>query len=397
MIREAAAAIAKMQRRLRKAQAQHDALVDEVRTLDMRVQRLLATVRSQRPPALVDIAVNLTDPMFRGCGAAAAAAAARPLLPTRPPGGSVYRGKERHADDMDDVLGRAREAGVARMLVTGTSAEDSAAALALCRDVSGRHGIGVACTVGCHPTNAAAFVADAARAMASIRATVAEGRAEGAVAALGECGLDYARLEFAPKGDQLACFEAQLDLAAELRLPLFLHLRDAGDDFVRLVAPRAAALVGGVVHSYDGTPELARELLALGLFIGINGCSLRTPENCATVAGLPLDRLMLETDAPWCDMRPTHASHPHVRTHPELAKKPDKFNRGMGVKGARARAGGLRAGRLTGAGRQAATSRRWWSRWRRPWRRSRAPPWPRWPRRRPQTPTRSSSGASPWP
>ena len=93
MISAAAAAIAKMQRRLRKAQAQHDALVDEVRTLDMRVQRLLATVRSQRPPALVDIAVNLTDPMFRGCGAAAAAAAARPLPPTPPPAAAYTAGR----------------------------------------------------------------------------------------------------------------------------------------------------------------------------------------------------------------------------------------------------------------------------------------------------------------
>jgi len=76
-----------------------------------------------------------------------------------------------------------------------------------------------------------------------------------------------------------------------------------------------------------------RELVAMGLYIGINGCSLKTEENLAVVAEIPLDSLMIETDAPWCDIRPTHASHKHTKTKFEVVNKPEKWASGKGVKG----------------------------------------------------------------
>lgn len=63
---------------------------------------------------------------------------------------------------------------------------------------------------------------------------------------------------------------------------------------------------GGVVHSFTGTVDEMRELMDLGLYIGINGCSFKTAENCAVVKEIELSRLMLETDGPWCEVRPTH-------------------------------------------------------------------------------------------
>lgn len=63
---------------------------------------------------------------------------------------------------------------------------------------------------------------------------------------------------------------------------------------------------GAVVHSFTGSVEEMRELAGLGLYIGINGCSFKTAENCAVVAEVPLDRLMIETDGPWCEVRPSH-------------------------------------------------------------------------------------------
>jgi TatD DNase family protein len=99
------------------------------------------------------------------------------------------------------------------------------------------------------------------------------------VVALGECGLDYARLEFCPKEVQLEFFERQLEMAAVTKLPMFLHLRDAGDDFITLMRKHRSQITGGVVHSFDGSAELATEILALDLSIGINGCSLRESVN----------------------------------------------------------------------------------------------------------------------
>jgi TatD DNase family protein len=131
--------------------------------------------------------------------------------------------------------------------------------------------------------------------------------------AFGEFGLDYDRLHYCPKDIQLHSFAAQLQLAASLtpQLPLFLHSRAAHADFVRLLkeafGPQLERLEkGGVVHSFTGTVEEMRELMSLGLYIGINGCSFKTAENCAVVKEVELDRLMIETDGPWCEVRPSH-------------------------------------------------------------------------------------------
>jgi TatD DNase family protein len=131
--------------------------------------------------------------------------------------------------------------------------------------------------------------------------------------AFGEFGLDYDRLHYCSKEVQLHSFAAQLTLAASLtpQLPLFLHSRAAHADFVRLLqdafGPRLERLErGGVVHSFTGTAEEMRELMGLGLYIGINGCSFKTVENCEVVREVRLDRLMIETDGPWCEVRPTH-------------------------------------------------------------------------------------------
>lgn len=131
--------------------------------------------------------------------------------------------------------------------------------------------------------------------------------------AFGEFGLDYDRLHYCSKSLQLHSFSNQLSLAASLRpqLPLFLHSRAAHADFVACLkaafGDRLERLEkGGVVHSFTGTAEEMAELMDLGLFIGLNGCSFKTAENCEVAKSVRLDRLMLETDGPWCEVRPSH-------------------------------------------------------------------------------------------
>ena len=157
---------------------------------------------------LIDIGANLTDPMYQG----------------------TYNGKARHEPDYDLVLERAAAAGVERVIVTGGTLEESRRALALAAQ-SER----LACTVGVHPTRCGEFEAGAGPEahLRALRGVVASGR--GKVVAIGECGLDYDRLQFCDRATQLKYFELQFRLAEETGLPMFLHNRNTGGDFARVV------------------------------------------------------------------------------------------------------------------------------------------------------------------
>jgi TatD DNase family protein len=194
-------------------------------------------------------------------------------------------------------------------------------------------------TVGVHPCAAKRFdeFPEGPTAMLEqLRRLATESAARGHTVAFGEIGLDYDRLYLTPKEQQLKYFEAQLDLAVELHLPLFLHMRAAADDFGRLLRPRLSKLPkGGLVHSFTGSLEEMRDLVSLGLDIGVNGCSLKTEENLAVVREIPLEHLQIETDGPWCEIRPSHASHKLLEGAAVMPKalKKERFVAGSMVKG----------------------------------------------------------------
>lgn len=162
----------------------------------------------------------------------------------------------------------------------------------------------------------------------------------GKVVAVGECGLDYDRLNLCDRATQLRQFAPQLCLATRFDLPLFLHSRAAHADFVATIKAHGTPL-RGVVHSHTGTLEEALELIELGFLIGINGCSLKTEENLACVRQLPLRSILLESDCPWCEIRPSHASYPLLATLPDHLRplylppsfKKEKWRTGATVKG----------------------------------------------------------------
>lgn len=161
-------------------------------------------------------------------------------------------------------------------------------------------------TIGVHPCNAQSLTPETLSSLTTLAQTSIKA---GQAVAFGEIGLDYDRLELCPKDLQLRAFEQQLSLAVRLQLPLFLHSRAAHPDFLRLLSEHEKDLPKrGVVHSFTGTVEEMRELADRGWHIGVNGCSLKTQENCDVVREIPLNMLHLETDGPWCEIRPAHTS-----------------------------------------------------------------------------------------
>ncbi|KAI8917985.1 hypothetical protein BC831DRAFT_516341 [Entophlyctis helioformis] len=271
------------------------------------------------PPRTLDIAVNLADGMFRG----------------------VYRDKQVHADDLLLVLDRARRLNVQQMIITGVDAAGSREAL----DLAQRHSL--YSTAGCHPTHCSEIESHPQGPDAyfdSLLALIAADRASGnpRIVAIGECGLDYDRTHFCPVETQARYFARHFEVARQTGLPMFLHNRNTGPDFVDTVRRHRAHFSTGVVHSFTGGIDEMRTLTdELGLFIGVNGCSLKTDENIEMVRAVPVDRLMLETDAPWCDIRPTHASFKYLSlgglSDPIVAagiesRKADKFADGCMVK-----------------------------------------------------------------
>lgn len=245
----------------------------------------------------IDIGANLTDSVFSG----------------------EYNGRQYHEPDIDAVLSRARSAGVVRTVVTaGTLFQTGEAAF-----LSAQHQTSLWSTAGLHPTRSNEAGEDAVAIssyMLRLRNAIAGNKER--VVAIGECGLDYDREQFSPRTQQIPVFEAHFDLADDTKLPLFLHNRNTGGDFVHVVRQHRHRFEYGVVHSFTGDVAELRQLLELGLYIGINGCSLKTEDNLAAVREVPLDRLMLETDAPYCGIKRTHASYVHVKTtFPQADKK----------------------------------------------------------------------------
>jgi TatD DNase family protein len=194
------------------------------------------------------------------------------------------------AADRAAVIERAAAVGVTRLIVTGTSVTGSVQAVALAETRPGT----LYATAGVHPHHATEFDRHT---LAALERT----HASAAVVAVGECGLDYFR-NYSPREAQRAAFAAQLELAASNGRPVFLHQRDAHAEFLEILAPRRASLVGGVAHCFTGGPEELAAYLDLDLHIGITGwiCDERRADGLRrALPQIPLDRLLLETDAPY--------------------------------------------------------------------------------------------------
>jgi TatD DNase family protein len=191
--------------------------------------------------------------------------------------------------DRDEVVARAREAGVQEMLIVGGVDEENGHQRALRVAES----FGVPVSAGIHPHEAklaTEAVYDELRGLARERRIVA----------IGEIGLDF-HYDHSPREVQREVFRRQVRLAREVGLPVIVHTREADDETAALLEEEGAAEGGGVIHCFTGGPELARRALALGFFISFSGIAVfPRSEGIQEVARtVPGDRLLVETDSPF--------------------------------------------------------------------------------------------------
>lgn len=265
-------------------------------------------------PKYFDIGVNFSDQMFQGC----------------------YNGSNtpKHPADIDEVISRAHTFNVNKMLITASSIQESEDHFKLVD----RYPNFFASTVGVHPCTVAQefytkyegsneftedLIPDLETKLSKLRELTTFGFKNGHVKAFGEIGLDYDRLNYSTKNQQLTMFKKQLEVLSSikhLKIPLFLHMRNACDDFVSIIKPFIEngdiEKGNGVVHSFTGTKEELEKILNLGFYIGINGCSLRSQENLEVASMIPKEKLMIETDAPWCEIRKSHESYKFITKYP---------------------------------------------------------------------------------
>ena len=214
------------------------------------------------------------------------------------------------AGEYDEVIVRSISAGVEQILLTGTNVRSSKEALALAKEYPET----LFATAGIHPHEANTMNAESIKILASLLK-------EKKVVAVGECGLDFDR-DFSPRPVQESCFHAQLSLAEEVQKPLFLHERAAFDRFIAILKEHSS-LPEGVVHCFTGQLKEAKTYLEMGYYIGFTGAITDMRRFAAleeVVRYVPLDRMLIETDAPF--MMPKNVPTRQLSYHQQRRNEP---------------------------------------------------------------------------
>ncbi|MEK7099093.1 MAG: TatD family hydrolase [Patescibacteria group bacterium] len=212
-----------------------------------------------------------------------------------------------YADDQDAVIRRALDTGI-WMVNVGTQRDTSAAAIATAR----RYERGVFATVGLHPIHTSASYHDKHELGADDGGFISRGEAfdyahykklaeDSKVVAIGECGLDYYRLEEKTKEIQYSAFEQQITLAHDVQKPLMIHCRNAFADLIDVLTARQSDLLTrrGIIHFFAGSVADARRLLDLGFSFSFGGVITFARDYDTVVRYIPIERIVLETDAPY--------------------------------------------------------------------------------------------------
>ena len=217
--------------------------------------------------------------------------------------------------DMPNVLSDAKKVGVKRMSITGSDIEESIKAAELAK----KHPNFLISTAGIHPHNAKDYSSSSFSEITDLL-DLEE------VKCLGETDLDFYR-DYSTPEQQLVSFEAHIEVAINKKVPLFLHEREAHKKFVEVITPYMESLPNSVVHCFTGNKDALLKYLDMGFFIGITGwlCDERRGKHLEELIPLiPLEKLMIETDAPYLlprDMGIDNSSRNEPKYLPHIAKR----------------------------------------------------------------------------
>ncbi|KAI5170976.1 TatD DNase family protein [Nematocida sp. LUAm3] len=262
----------------------------------------------------VDIAVNITDEQYLG----------------------VYMGKHKHEKDVEEVIKRAQEDSV-KMVFLGTSLGTSIESMVLAESYTQY------ATIGIHPGSAEKASEEDIRCIEDILRENSIEKYKNLIRseyipkkeiknpietliAIGEVGLDYYR-DYSCKSKQREVFSRMMDLSSISSLPYLFHYRECQRDFLEITDGYS---VNGVVHSFTGSVEEMKILVKKGYYIGINGASIRENTHTHVIEEIPEDRILLETDAPWCSIRKSSEYYKYTndRLKPGKAWKKENGRKG---------------------------------------------------------------------
>ncbi|MCR8850974.1 TatD family hydrolase [Rossellomorea sp. SC111] len=217
----------------------------------------------------------------------------------------VHLNAEQFEEDLEEVLSRAREAGVGKMVVVGFDRPTINRAM----ELIGQYDFLYA-AIGWHPV-------DAIDMNDEDLAWIEELSQHPKVVAIGEMGLDY-HWDKSPKDVQKEVFRKQIQLAKKVKLPIVIHNREATQDIVDILREEGAEEVGGIMHCFSGSPEIAQECVEMNFYISLGGPvtfkNAKKPKDVAKE--IPLEKLLIETDCPYL------APHPYrgKRNEPAYVK-----------------------------------------------------------------------------
>ena len=251
-----------------------------------------------------DIAANLCSEEFQG----------------------IYHEKKYHETDVDEVIERANKMGVKKMLFAAGNFEDTKISYNLSQKSSNYY-----ITSGIHPCRTTEALKLFNNDIESIFKNLDEliNLYKDKIIAIGECGLDYDLLHYSNKEDQLKLFSPHFSLAEKYNLPMYFHDRNSNDEFYNIVKENRNKFNKGIVHSFTGSEDELNKYLSLNLYIGVTGASFRTKNNIEVVKKIPNDKLLFETDAPYCEIRSSNAAFQFVETSFKGRLKKEKMKKGF--------------------------------------------------------------------